>query len=301
MSPSCAYTTVITTENYIIAVQVLAISLELSGSKYPLVVLHTPNLDSTKIHDAFNNAPLVSPVDLTEYIPASELNIEYAFSRFKETWNKIRVWDALSDSGFDRVAHLDADMLILRNPDDVFSSFDPYPAPADVVSATFACTCNVFKNPNYPDWWKPENCAHTWHGRGEKLPGDKNRYFNSGFFVFRPSVATFQRIIKHIVDNAPRLAEFKFPDQDLLNEVYSGNGGTNPWIEVPYTYNALKTLSHFHKDVWKTDQLHIIHYILDKPWDTDLKSPKAKEDKFYELNRLWWNVHDGRAPFHQET
>ncbi|KAI8809724.1 hypothetical protein BJ742DRAFT_868268 [Cladochytrium replicatum] len=223
MSPSCAYTTMITAENYIVAVQVSN-----SLDQNTLVVL-TPQPSTLQKSGMHSMMPPDLPTLSRDSLQTSDLNVDYAFSRLKETWNKIRVWDAPADTGFDRFALLDADMLILRNPDEVFSLLDPFPAPADVLSATIRTI----------------------------LSGGSLR-------TVRTRVGTFQRIIKHLVDNAHRLTDFKFPDQDLLNGVYSGNGASNPWIEVPCV----------------EDGVHIIHFILDKPWNADLKSEKAKEDKF---------------------
>ena len=54
---------------------------------------------------------------------------------------------------------------------------------------------------------------------------------------------------------------------------------------MPYVYNALKTLPFQHPSMWDAAAVKNIHYIIDKPWEKALDP----EDRYYELNKLWWD------------
>ncbi|KAJ1568344.1 hypothetical protein HK096_006824 [Nowakowskiella sp. JEL0078] len=293
-----AWTTLVSTESYVIGAITLARSLRLAKSKYPLYVMHTTAIKQSKLDllaleenvRLILVEPLIIPVE----------GVELAFARFSEVWTKMRAWDALVGIA-EKACFLDADMLVLQNMDEVFDSLKS----GDEFASTYACTCNVYKNPKYPAWWTPESCKHTRTGLGlppktispEELavalkePNQirTRRYFNTGIFVYRPSVETLKNFQERLSDEHERIVLYRFPEQDFLNEFYA-----TTWVELDYVYNALKTMSIFHKDVWDIKKVKNIHYIMDKPWDMDMNDESSKESEYYELNKLWWNVNQGR-------
>lgn len=80
----------------------------------------------------------------------------------------------------------------------------------------------------------------------------------------------------------PDVPNMLFFDQDLLTIVYR-----DKWIPMPYTYNALKTLRSCHSDIWKDEDVKILHYILDKPWKSRTFD---KNDLVQGLHGLWWDA-----------
>jgi alpha-N-acetylglucosamine transferase len=60
------------------------------------------------------------------------------------------VHEIFSDLGFQRVALLDSDMLVLQNMDDLIEHELPAP---DWIAACHACTCNPRKLAHYPSDW----------------------------------------------------------------------------------------------------------------------------------------------------
>ncbi len=112
----------------------------------------------------------------------------------------------------------------------------------------------------------------------ENSPGPYNQ-LNSGLVVLRPSLDTFDKL-RRFLETSPLVPHFKFPDQDLLTEVFKGR-----WIPLPWCYNALKTLRVIHSDLWRDEEVRCVHYILsDKPWRTR----PGKGDPQYELLNQWW-------------
>ncbi|KAJ3307761.1 hypothetical protein HDU76_004391 [Blyttiomyces sp. JEL0837] len=183
--------------------------------------------------------------------------------------------------------------------DDIFTQL-----PSDKsLAAVSACVCNPHNIPTYPKNWIPANCAHTHEGArrsGKPLPVADTatsdlgypRYFNSGLFLFKPNKPDYEKMISDLKLRGSDLAAMAFPDQDYLNAFYKD------FVMLPYKYNALKTLSRFHQDLWRDDEVCNVHYILEKPWDAGRDGEFSKEEgRYQKVNSWWWNVFDGRRPF----
>ena len=83
-----------------------------------------------------------------------------------------------------------------------------------------------------------------------------------------------------------RVEKWIFAEQDALNEYYAGQ-----WVPLPYGYNALKTISVNHPDLWDLGSIKNIHYILEKPWDDPRNEQKAQAP-YKTLNSLWWETYN---------
>jgi len=177
-------------------------------------------------------------------------------------------------------------MLVMRNMDELMEM----DLPKDWIAAAHACACNPRKLAHYPADWIPENCAHT-AVKGPKDPpsaitAESPRPYsllNSGLVVLNPSKQLFEAI-KQFLFTSPEVANFSFPDQDLLAAFFRGR-----WKPLHWYYNALKTLRVVHKPIWRDDEIRCLHYILhDKPWHHRPNSIGAGEE-YTELNRWWWD------------
>ena len=56
------------------------------------------------------------------------------------------------------------------------------------------------------------------------------------------------------------IAEWMFPDQDLLGYIFPN------WTVIPWYYNAIKTFRYWHGSFYTDEQVRNLHYIVDKPW-----------------------------------
>lgn len=136
----------------------------------------------------------------------------------------------------------------------------------------------------------PENCAYTsQHGNPQPAqtiaaaPSSGLGLLNSGTLVITPSAQIFSEINSALHD-LPRIAQYSFPDQDLLSDVFNGR-----WVSLPYVYNALKTLrwEGVHSDIWRDEEVKAVHYIFaKKPWHEKVETPEA----FAALDEpgKWW-------------
>ena len=96
----------------------------------------------------------------------------------------------------------------------------------------------------------------------------------------RPDRAVFDAMVARLV-GLDDLSRYPFAEQDFLNEHFSQR-----WRPLPYVYNALKTLPFQHPALWDAAAVKNVHYIIDKPWQKALDPA----DRYYELDRLWWDV-----------
>lgn len=132
----------------------------------------------------------------------------------------------------------------------------------------------------------PENCGFTAAdkstGQPQPLTSDSprnHRLLNSGTVVLTPSQEDYDTLI-HTMNTHPAVPDMIFFDQDLLPIVYD-----DKWLPLPYIYNGLKTLRGCHSDLWKDNDVKILHYILQKPW----KSRTIEQDVVGIQHKLWWD------------
>ena len=142
----------------------------------------------------------------------------------------------------------------------------------------------------------PANCAYTSvvHPLALPPPADDTKprpysQLNSGTVVLNPS-KTISESIVHFLSTHDKIAEFSFPDQDLLTAFFKGK-----WKPIAWFYNALRTLRYVHPLMWDDDEVRCVHYILpDKPWKSRF-TPLELEDELGVTNKWWWDQFDRLA------
>ena len=271
-----AWATLLTQDAYLVGVIALQRSLQQQQSQWPLVVMVTPVIGETQREQL--RAEGCRVVEITPLYPESGLSQHYASAQFGEVWSKLRVW-GLTD--YQRIVFLDADMLAVRNMDELFD----LPLAEGHIAACHACRCNPNKIESYPASWQPEACHYTWQERNEQPPEALDLYLNGGFLVLTPNVEMAQHLVDK-VEGIADLSRYPFSEQDLLNEVFE-----HRWTPLSYGYNALKTLPFQHKNLWRFDDVKNIHYILKKPWQKARHPSAEEQDRDTPLDELWWQVY----------
>ncbi|PNS15549.1 hypothetical protein CAC42_808 [Sphaceloma murrayae] len=288
-----AYCTLITRASYLAGVVLLAHSLK-KYSSHPLIVLYTPSLPQSSIRALELEAPMSNLLlhQTEALLPRENIHVNLIAARFADTWTKLRVFQLHETyPQFKRICYLDADMLIFKSPDPVFSM----DLPDDWIAANHACVCNLDKDPWAPSDWTADNCAYTPLSHPSALTSPTpvtptsratHHLLNSGFFLFTPSASLWTSMLDFF-NSTPLLAEFKFPDQDFLAEFFR-----NRWRSVGWQYNALKTMRYWHPNIWRDDEVVVLHYIVDKPW-----AKRIAEDgragylgRDGETHGWWWNL-----------
>ena len=264
------WVTLLTQPNYLVGVRALNASLRGVGSRYPLVVMVTADIDDDSRRLLADDGCLIREVEPVR--PVEDDPEHYANARFAEVWTKLAVWRLTE---FDRVVFLDADMLLIQDMDELFD----LGLAEDQIAACHACRCNPNKIASYPASWRPENCFYT-QLESQTMPDEADDYLNGGLLVLRPDQAVYDELMVELA-TVTDLSRYPFAEQDFLNEHFRGR-----WQPLPYVYNALKTLPFQHPGIWDADAVKNIHYIIDKPW----QQPLDPDDRYYPLTRLWWQT-----------
>ncbi|MCJ1306955.1 hypothetical protein MMC25_000599 [Agyrium rufum] len=294
-----AWTTVLTRSSYLAGVLILAYTLQRQKSKYPLIVLVTPTLDSSSVRalelEAKQNPLLIIHHVEMLYPVHNRREEDLIAARFADTWTKLRVFEMTE---YETIVCLDADMAVFRNLDDIFDIELPG---RDWLAANHACVCNLDGDHFAPSDWKPENCAYTPLSHPTALtkptPVPKSadstgkhthRLLNSGMFVFHPSEAQWKSLL-HELNTSDKCLTYDFPDQDFLDDFFRDR-----WFSIGWQYNALKTMRYWHESLWRDDEVRVLHYIVDKPWQRRIASDGVAGHLGRDgvTHRWWWGLWD---------
>lgn len=155
---------------------------------------------------------------------------------------------------FTKCVFLDADCLVLNNVDDLFDR-EEFSAATDV---------------GWPD------C------------------FNSGVFVFQPSLQTFANLINFAVEKG----SFDGGDQGLLNSYFSDWSTSDSSRRLPFIYNMTTNVSYSYAPAFNQfkENVKIVHFIgAVKPWystynlDNNSVVGTASNNELHHLN-AWWST-----------
>ena len=290
MSGLKVWTTLITNMNYLPGLLTLDFSLKKVETKYELLALITDTFPSEG-KAAIARRGIATMV--VNRLQPSDSDIYLQYQRFHDCWTKLVQF---SLTRYERVVHLDSDMLVLKNMDELMDLDLDHPTTNGngkrVFAASHACICNPAKVPQYPASWIPANCvytAHHIHPEKAQTTGSTSLEglgcLNSGLIVCNPSDAVYQRITDALLDS-DSTKTYSFADQSLLDDCFRGQ-----WVGLPYIYNALKTLrwQGVHDTIWSDDKVKNVHFILaPKPWEESAQEPSD------ETHRWWHTVNNDR-------
>ncbi|TPX57511.1 hypothetical protein PhCBS80983_g03796 [Powellomyces hirtus] len=259
-----AYATLLTSDSYLPGALVLASSLRATITRCPLICLVPENALSSGAHSALEQAfDQVITVPMLRSSDANNLAL-LGRAELDVTYTKLHVFNP-QVTGCDKVAFMDADVMITRNVDALFDYLQE-----DVV---FAAAPDI----GWPD------C------------------FNSGVFVCKPRLDVFQGLVRM----AATTGSFDGGDQGVLNDYFSGwaSGVARPGspphrtARLPFTYNVTPTsfysylpaLVHFANDI------SAVHFIgTNKPW-TSSREPSDSvvgDGPMQQFLSRWWNFYD---------
>ena len=287
-----AWVTLVTRETYLAGVIALAYTLlEKHRSAYPLIVLITPSLPEDclePLRSTFWKTRLqvhgVQPL----LPPASSAPVSGVADRFADTYTKLRAFGLLD---YDRCVFVDADMVILnQSPDAIFDTKLPA---KDWIAATHACVCNLDSDAWAPKDWTKANCAYSQpvarENKGTPILAsspETHHLLNSGLFVYEPNLEGWNEMMDKF-NTSDQVPHYKLPDQDFLTDFYR-----NKWLPLPWSWNAIKTMRYWHPKLWVDENVHILHYIVDKPWNRRLASDGIAGHLGRDgvTHQWWWNI-----------
>ena len=111
--------------------------------------------------------------------------------------------------------------------------------------------------------------------------------FNSGVFVFSPSLDTFTSLM----DFAKSQGSFDGGDQGLLNDFFSDWSTASTSKILPFGYNVHAAATYAYAPAFNKfkDQVKVVHFLgAVKPWS----SRTAPQEEFEQYWQLWWSFAD---------
>lgn len=256
MSPTFAYVTLVTNDDYAMAAQALVRSILRTGTQADVIVLHTGAVSRSGLEKL---AALGATPVLAEHLPVSDaFNARHQRDRIHaeapflkggkplfhtplDNFIKLRLWEL---EAYERVIFIDADALVVRNIDRLFA----YPE--------FSAAPNVYES-----------------------VADFHR-LNSGVFVAKPSSQTFADMLCKLDTQD---AFWRRTDQTFLETYFP------EWHGLPVFYNMLQYVWFNLPGLWDWESVHVVHYQYEKPWEKN----HAKSQRLKPLIDLWWAYHDG--------
>ena len=164
MKKNYSYVSLLTNDSYSYGIVLLVESMERVKTKYPLHVLVTENVSAATL-ELLNQLKVT--YELVDYIPITEEIYEFnkkinapLANTWKNCWTKFRIFD---QTQFDKIIFLDADIMLLKNIDHLFTK--PH--------MTAALDGEYFNL--WPGW----------------------DHFNSGCLVLEPSHEEFEKILNY--------------------------------------------------------------------------------------------------------
>ena len=243
-----SYVTVLTDDSYVYGVILLKETLKQTEAKYPLTVLITDNVSEPTIEilDQIDvDYKKIDTIPITNNIFEHNKNIDSRLSHtWKDCWTKFRIFD---QTQFDKIVFLDADIMILKNLDDLF----------DKPHMT-SCLDGEYFN-IWPGW----------------------DHFNSGCIVIEPSHEEFESIL-NFACTLEDLPNYVIADQEILNLYFKDwpekkELHLNKYYDIFSPYVKKKHLEDLKENTY------FIHYVGTKPWQTFKLDPDSEmSDYFYE-------------------
>lgn len=254
-SSACAFVTLVTEPAYLPGAVALVRSLVLCGTAADIVVLHTDGVDPASL------APLTA------------LGARLAVCGLLPTTDAFNAAHARSEI-HGRNPFTKGGKPTFHTPLDNFAKLRLWQLPYErvvFIDADALVLRPIDRLFEYPEFSAAPNVY-------ESL-GDFRR-LNSGVFVARPSEMTFNAMLAKL--DTPG-AFWKRTDQTFLQAFFPD------WHGLPVYDNLLQYVWFNLPDLWDWDQIRVLHFQYEKPWDPE--NPKA--ERLAPLIHLWRAFYDG--------
>lgn len=227
------YLTMLTNEKYIPGIKAVSLSLEKTGTTIPLVIL-VPQDKRLVLENKLSAEKILSDKCYVIDAPPitadmlSENDLSYITSSKEAYWLdsffKLRVWSLIQ---YEKIVYIDADMLILKNIDDLFDK--------PSYSAAVSTKCVV------PQYVK----------------------LNAGLMVIEPDIEFYKKLLTLVAPVIARKKAAGLPvgDQDVHQEAFP-DWEEHPELCLPETDNAVWFCIEDLCRVYQisTDAIRVVHF-----------------------------------------
>jgi lipopolysaccharide biosynthesis glycosyltransferase len=219
-----AYATTLTHgDAYAPGVEALGRSLQATGTREPMILMVTADVPgAAKARLAKQGWTLREIEPVKNPTPAKQ----QLFPRFDKVFTKLRAWELVE---FDKVVLLDADMVVLKNIDELFER-------PELAAA--------------PDFLLPDR-------------------FNSGTMVLAPSRHKVIRMMRALADSPTYDGGDQGFLNTFFGDWYTGHGERRlpAWYNLPnFIYQFMRGHASLRDEVER--EAKILHYMVQKPWQS---------------------------------
>lgn len=271
-APKYAYVTLLFGgSRYVPGVINLWYSLQESKTQHDFVCMHTDDVPKTSLELLTELGIKLKLVNYVKFKTKPNLT-EKQRKRYSK-WAAVSYtkWQCLN-LDYDKVAFLDADMLVMKNPDDIFK----YKAPAGLFESQW----------RIKDYYRHKSLGIIKNSEITRALNESGFVANASCIVLEPCTETFARYIEIMESMQPfGFKSHSGHDEQSLAYFYSiyKDGPQYEWTPISNTY-AYLLWKHTERDENKNvdNRVKIIDYFgQDKPWEL---TPDAWPDLKY-----WWD------------
>ena len=264
--PPHAFATLVTNDFYAVGAVALAKSLSATGTRKPLLCLVGPSVTRKAVSNL--DAVGVTVLSVAE-IPLTD---EFKERHSSETIQAVRPYNSKAMGGEKPRLFKNMDNFIkLRLWEQSHLSKIVY---LDADTVVVQNIDELFEAPEF-------SVSHNFHVNAGQL----NR-INTGVFVLKPSRTTFGEMMEVLLTSPPEKL-YGRTDQTFLEEFFEGRTRA-----LDYKYNALQYTRVAYPEAWDELRIKVIHYIMQKPWDTEATKAKPPRIELKPLHDLWWAAYN---------
>ncbi len=257
-------------EDYLPGVIVSAHSFRMLKTVFELVIMVTPDISAEAkkiLADIFDLVVVVPYIEVKTKPLRTTRQSEIYNSWISKSYTK---WNVLGLVNYDKVCLVDADIVILKNIDDIFE----LNAPASIFKSSYTKLIDPYKNPKHGS-----KISKTQIWKGLTTPS----FVVAAYMIVLPTSNIY---LEGLIEMISKLQPYGFPecfyghDEQSISHYLScyENGPQLDWtaINPVYGFNVGKY------DMLEKGQIpRVIHYInKPKPWVT--------EDSWPDLD-IWWS------------
>ncbi|XP_059652249.1 galactinol synthase 2-like [Cornus florida] len=259
--------------DYVKGVVGLAKGLRKVNTAYPLVVAVLPDVPEEHRRILVSQGCIVREI---EPVYPPENSTEFAMAYYVINYSKLRIWEFVE---YSKMIYLDGDIQVFENIDHLFD------LPNDYFYAVMDCFCE--KTWSHTTQYKYRYCqqcpnkvqwASEW---GPKPP----LYFNAGFFVYEPSLSTYDDLLKALKVAVPT----SFAEQDFLNVFFR-----DKYRPISSEYNLVLAMLWRHPENIDLNNVKVVHYCAagSKPWRHTGKEENMEREDINMLVKKWRDIYD---------
>ncbi|KAK7396996.1 hypothetical protein VNO78_18160 [Psophocarpus tetragonolobus] len=259
--------------DYVKGVVGLAKGLRKVKTAYPLVVVVLPDVPEEHRKILESQGCIVREI---EPVYPPENQTQFAMAYYVINYSKLRIWEFVE---YSKMIYLDGDIEVYENIDNLFELRDGY------LYGVMDCFCE--KTWSHTPQYKVGYCQQSpdkvrWP---TELGEPPSLYFNAGMFVFEPSIATYQDLLKTVQVTTPTT----FAEQDLLNMYFK-----DIYKPIPINYNLVLAMLWRHPENVKLEEVKVVHYCAagSKPWRYTGKEENMEREDIKELVNKWWDIYN---------